>query len=189
MSSLIGSRGMPGATGAVRELANTGYNQVSLDRPEQRELFNQLYGGGLKGTQAGLENLSNLAGGGSEEYWRQLEAPALRQFGELQGNIASRFSGAGMGGRRSSGFHNAMGGAATDLAERLQSNRLGLQNQATQSLLQMMQNLMGADLSDQFLIPKQKKWWEELLPALLGGASQTAGSFGTTGLGRLTGII
>ena len=169
----------------VSKLRGTGYNQVNIPTrtPQQMEIFNMLAAGGKPGISAGLKNLSQMAGGGDENYWNQLESPALRQFGELQGNIASRFSGAGMGGRRSSGFQNAQSSAASDLAQQLQGNRLGLQNQAIQQLMSLYSNLLGQDLTTQALIPRKKSWWQELLPSLAGGAGQALGSFGGMGLG------
>ena len=84
------------------------------------DLFRQLLGGSQGAAGPALGQISQLAGGGSPETWQQLEAPALRQFGELQGSLASRFSGMGSGARRSSGFQNTVSGAGADLAERLQ---------------------------------------------------------------------
>jgi hypothetical protein len=182
---------MSAATGSVSKLKGTGYNQVTIPNktPQQMGLFNQGAEGLSQGFPQILQQLMQMAQGGDEKSWGQLEAPAMRQFGELQGNIASRFSGAGTGARRSSGFNNAQSGAATDLAERLQSNRLGLQNQAQQSLMQMYQNLIGQDLNTTSLIPKKKKWWEELIPSLAGAAGQAAGQFGGMGLSKLAGLF
>ena len=176
---------------SVSKLKGTGYNQVTMPNktPQQMEMFNMMYGGGKGGMEAGLQHLSQMAGGGNEEYWNQLEAPAMRQFGEMQGNIASRFSGAGMGGRRSSGFQNAQNSAASELSQQLQSNRLGLQNQAIQQLMSMYGNLMGQDMNTTSLIPKKKKWWQELLPSLAGGIGEGAAQFGTMGAGNALGLF
>jgi hypothetical protein len=131
-----------------------------------------IHGGTSGGIQSGIDQLSQLAGGGNEELWNKLEAPALRQFGQLQGNIASRFSGMGSGARRSSGFAQSQNSAATDLAERLQGNRMGLQQQAIQDLLGLGKTLLGTQTQENMLAPKQKSFWEELLPSLLGGIAQ-----------------
>lgn len=165
---------------SVNKLKGTGYNQVSFPTlsPEQMQLFQQLLGGSQGGLQGGLSFLSNLAGGGDDEFWSQLEAPALRQFGELQGDIASRFSGMGSGGRRSSGFQNALSGEAANLAERLQSQRMGLQQSAISQLLGLSGQLLGTPLTERALVPKQKKWWQELLGGLAPGVSQGAGQAG-----------
>src|SRR5574337_1377112 len=133
------------STPAISSLKGTGYNALQTLDPMQRQIMQLLGSGSMQGLGSGLGHLSQLAGGGNENFWSQLEAPALRQFGALQGNIASRFSGMGTGARRSSGFQNTMTGASTDLAERLQSQRLGLQNQAIQQLLGLGNSLLGRD--------------------------------------------
>jgi hypothetical protein len=166
-----------GSTGKASGLKGTGYKQVSTPNlsPEQMQLFQQLLGGSQGGIGAGLENLSGLAGGGQSQF-EQLEAPAMRQFQGLQGQLASRFSGMGSGARRSSGFQNASSGAATDLAERLQGQRLGLQQSAISQLLGLSNSLLGTSLSDNFLIPKKKSFLQELLGGLSGGLGQAGGS-------------
>ena len=100
--------------------------------------------------------LSQLAQG-DEGVFEDIEAPALRQFGELQGNIASRFSGMGSGGRKSSGFQNTINKAASSLAQDLQSQRQALQNQALQELMSFSGQLLGQSPYEQFLIKEQKK--------------------------------
>lgn len=167
---------------AVSKLKGTGYNRITMPtlNPQQMELFNQLYGGSKQGIGAGLDQLTQQAQG-TPDYWKQLEAPALRQFGELQGNIASRFSGMGSGARRSSGFQNTLGGASADLAERLQAQRTGLQQNAISQLLGIGNQLLGTSTFENSLIPKQKPWWQELISSAVPGISQglgTAGSFG-----------
>ena len=181
-SSLYGSTGSGGLKG-------TGYKQISLPNksPQQMDLFN-MGAGGLQGFPDVLKNLMKMAQGGSEESWGQLEAPALRQFGELQGQIASRFSGMGMGNRRSSGFQNALGGAGADLTERLQAQRMGLQNQAQRQLMGLYENLMGQDLNTNYLVPKKTPWWQSALAGLTGAGSQALGTFGGLGLGNWAGL-
>lgn len=179
---LRNKRGMSmAATGSVSSLGKSGYNLVTAPNksPEQMGLFNQGAQGLSQGFPQILQQLLQMGAGGNEEMWRKLEAPALRQFGQLQGNIASRFSGAGMGARRSSGFQNATGEAATDLSERLQSNRLGLQHQSIQDLMGLYNNLIGQDLNTTAFLPKPKKWWEELLPALAGGIGSGGAALGS----------
>jgi hypothetical protein len=180
------SAAMMGPTGKASGLKGTGYNQVSMPTlsPEQMNLFKQIFGAAGPGINQSVGQLSQMAGGGDENYWKQQEAPAMRQFEELQGNIASRFSGAGMGARKSSGFNNAQSGAAVDLSERLQSQRMGLQQNAISQLMGLYGSLMGTQTQENALIPKQKKWWEELAPALAGGIGQLGGTFGGIGLGK-----
>jgi hypothetical protein len=173
------STSLMGATPTVSKLKGTGYNAISVPTdPRTSQLWEQIAGAINPGLKGGGDFLSKLAAGGDEGFWNQLEAPALRQFGELQGNIASRFSGMGTGARRSSGFQNALGGAGADLAERLQSNRLGLQNQAIQQLFSMGQHLLGTPLSQTGFAPRQKPMWQELLMALAPGVGQALGGIG-----------
>lgn len=175
------------STPIVSKIQGTGYRQLQTPTmsPEQQKLFSQLLGQIQPGLTSGLDQLSQQAGGGSEEYWKQQEAPAMRQFQELQGQLGSRFSGlGGTGGRKSSGFQNAAGGAAASLAEQLQSQRQGLQQNAISQLMQLYGNLMGTQTFDtSFLANKQKKkpFWQELL----GGAAGGVGS----GLGALLGFL
>lgn len=176
------------STPTISKLSGTGYRNVNIPSksPQQMDIFRQLMGGAQGGVQGSLGDLSSLAGGGDEESWQKLEAPALRQFGQLQGNISSRFSGMGSGARRSSGFQNTVGGAGTDLAERLQSNRMGLQQSAQQQLLSLYQNLLGEHLSDNAFLSKKKPFWQELVGGLAPGLGQAAGNFGSmVGLRKL----
>ena len=104
--------------------------------PAQMELYNQLYG-----LVEPSSRTSQLAMG-DEGAFAAAEAPALRQFGQLQGNIASKFSGQGMGSRRSSGFQNTQTAAAQDFASQLQANRQNLQRQAVMDLMGLSQQLL-----------------------------------------------
>lgn len=168
-----------------------GYSQFSMLNkiPQQMSLFESGANTLQQGLPQMLQQMMQMAQGGTPESWAQLEAPAMRQFGALQGNMASRFSGMGSGARKSSGFQNEMGGAATDLSERLQSNRMGLQNQATQQLMQLYENLMGQDLNTTGLVPKKKPWWQDFLSGLGGVAGQVGGGFGGMGLSKWAGLF
>lgn len=190
MSSLVGRGGMPRATGAsVSPLGQTGYSAIQFPQlsPEQYNLFSQLLGGTMPGIGAGLGGLSKLAGGDQSQF-QSLEAPALRQHQALLGNLGARFSGMGTGAQRSSGFQQAAGAATTDLAERLASQRMGLQRQALQDLLGLGRDLLGTKLTETALIPEQQQQSNSplqelllgLLPALGGMVGGPIGSFGAT---------
>jgi hypothetical protein len=127
------------------------YAQLRQFTPEQMQLFQSLFGNLDSGSFLG-----KLAGGDQSQF-EQLEAPALKQFAGLQGNIASRFSGAGMGGRHSSGFQNTLNQSAANFAEQLQSQRLELQRQAIFDLMGMSGQLLGQRPYDQFLVDKGTK--------------------------------
>jgi len=159
-------------TGMQKDIIPKGYQkgQMSQFTPEQMQLFQGLFGNVGQGSY-----LSRLAGG-EEGIFNQLEAPAMRQFSELQGNLASRFSGMGSGARRSSGFQQASGQATSDFAQQLQSQRMGLQRQALMDLMGMSESLLGQRPYEKFLTEKQTPFWQKLAEGTLGGL---AGGFGT----------
>ncbi len=173
----------------------SGYNVVQTPRmsPEMMQMVQQLRGKVEPGALGAVGQLSQLASGGNEDMWKQLEAPAMRQFGQLQGNIASRFSGAGMGARRSSGFQNALSSESTDLAERLQSQRLGLQQGAQNQLMSLYSQLMQMDPYEISLMEKKKKglnWGGGLKGAVSGAtAGSSLGPWGAVGGGIAGGTL
>ncbi len=120
--------------------------------------------------------LDRLAGG-DEDMFAEMEAPALRQFNQLQGNIASRFSGGGggqgaMSSRRSSGFQNTSSAAASDFAQQLQSQRQGLQQQAVKDLIGLSGQLLDKRPYDRAMVEKPEKQpsgWGGLGGAAVGG--------------------
>lgn len=139
--------------------------------PQQMQLFQQLLGGlmGGGGLGGGLDFLSKLAGG-DEEAFAKAEAPAYSAFNKAIGQLGSRFSGFGSGALDSSAFQQATSGAAGDLAQNLQAQRLGMQNDAISRLLGLSQNLLSQRPYENFLEEKGGFDWG----GLLGGA---AGSF------------
>ena len=128
--------------------------------PEQMNLFKTMFG------NVGPDSYLGKLAGGDQATFDQMEKPALRQFNELQGGLASRFSGMGMGGRRSSGFQNTSTQAASNLSQNLQSQRQQLQMQALQQLMGMSNQLLGQRPNEQFLTKKQQRpsFWESMIP-------------------------
>lgn len=186
MSSMIGFSPMKGPSGSSSGRTMTGGNvipkgyrqgQLANFTPEQMNLFQSLFSQVQPGSF-----LSKLSGG-DEGTFQQLEAPALKQFGQLQGNIASRFSGMGQGARHGSGFKNTLNQATTDFAQQLQSQRMGLQRQALQDLMGMSESLLGQRPYEQFLTKKQQPWWKQLLSGLAPGVGQGLGMLGGNFLG------
>jgi hypothetical protein len=110
-----------------------------------------------------------------------MEAPALRQFNQLQGNLASRFSGQGMGARRSSGFQNASSAVAQDFASQLQANRQNLQRQAIMDLMGMTSSLLGTQPYSQGYAAKGQK------EGIAGGYGQPVGTALGTAVGAYYG--
>lgn len=147
--------------------------------PEQIELFSSLFG------HLGPDSFLSKIAGGDEEAFNQMESPALKQFAGLQGNIASRFSGMGLGGRRSSGFQNTMNQSASDFASQLQSNRQNLQRQALMELMGMSNTLLSQRPYENFYYQKpEKQGFGGLIGAGLGGLG---GFFAGGPAGAMTG--
>jgi hypothetical protein len=150
--------------------------QLSNFTPEQMELFKSLFG------QLGSGSYLSRLAGGDESLFAEMEAPAMRQFSGLQGNLASRFSGmGGTGSRRSSGFQNTANQASSEFAQGLQSRRQELQRQAIGDLMGFSNQLLGQRPYENFLYEKETPWWQ----SLLGGILPIAGA----GLGGLFGGI
>ncbi|CAB4126517.1 hypothetical protein UFOVP80_16 [uncultured Caudovirales phage] len=122
--------------------APAGYQRFSQFSPEMMKLFEQLLGGVQGGVGGGLDYLSGLASG-DEESFKALEAPAYRNFEGALGNIANRFGGYGAIG--SSAFQNATSNEATNFAEGLQKQRLGLRQNAIDQLLNNSQQLLNKE--------------------------------------------
>lgn len=180
---MYGNRGMGGSTGYENIYSPTGETQSHIPRgyksgslrqftPEQMKLFGQSFG------SVGPDSYLSRLAGGDESLFNEMEAPALRQFGALQGNIASRFSGMGSGARKSSGFQNTINSASSDFAQQLQSKRQDLMRQARMDLHGMTQDLLNQRPYEQFVVPKSKPWWQEFLTSIGGGAGQALGSYG-----------
>lgn len=174
MSSMTGGTGYKGATGNslagdssgyYKEKIPSGYKKGKIQQytPEQLDLFRSLF------SHLSPDSYLSKLAGGDEETFNQVEAPALRQFNELQGGLASRFSGMGMGARKSSGFQNTANAAASDFAQQLQSQRQNLQRQALQDLMGLSSNLLQQRPYEQFLKEKQKSGFGGTIGAALGG--------------------
>ena len=174
------------STGLRNGLKSTGMDLLQIPKGSmaQSSLFNQSLEQSRPGINKTINQWSRLAGGGDEDLWSQLAAPALREQGMQQGALASRFSGGfgqgGSGMRHSSGFRNTMNQSNIDLAERLQGQRLGLQQGAQDRLMNLFQQLMGHSENENVLAPESIPFWKQLSLALASGGSQALGSIGGT---------
>ena len=186
MNSLSGSMGPTGSmnrnsrTGMKKDIIPKGFEKARLAQftPEQMQLFQQSF--------AHLSPDSYLArlAGSDEALFNEIEAPALKQFAGLQGDIASRFSGmGGTGARRSSGFQNYMTQGAQDFASQLQAQRQGLQRQAIQDLMGYSRELLNQRPYEQSLVEKPQK---QAKPAL-GGWGGAVGALGGAAIGYFAG--
>ena len=140
--------------------------------PEQMQLFQQMFG------HLGPDSFLGRLAGGDQEMFKEMEAPAWQQFLGLQGQNASRFSGMGTGSRRSSGFQNTMNQASSDFAQALQSQRMGLQNQAIKDLMGMSNQLLDQRPNMQGFMKKSPSFWQQLLAGLGGAGGQFLGGLG-----------
>lgn len=130
--------------------------------PEQMGYLSQLAGGVQPGIGAGLQNLQNILGG-SKETFDTFAAPARRAFEQQTlPTIAERFTGQfGPGSERSSAFGQALGQAGKELEEDIFSQRIGMQSQAFQQLIPLLQMLM-APREYQYMQPRQPGFLENI---------------------------
>ncbi len=170
--SATGTNPTTNNTGMMKEKLPSGYKKGAMQQftPEQMNLFQQMFG------QVGPNSYLSKLAGGDQDTFDQMEAPALRQFSGLQGNLASRFSGGGNGGqgrslgsRHSSGFQNTMNSAASNFAQELQGNRQNLQRQALNDLMGFSNELLGQKPYENFMTKKQESPWAGIV-GKLGGA-------------------
>lgn len=169
MTSMAGNTGMMvGPNGKTGNKIPKGYNvgQIQNFPPEMMQLLQQLMG------NLGPDSYLSRLAGGDEDIFNEIEAPALKQFNALQGNIASRFSGQGMGARNSSGFQNTINSEASNFAQGLQSQRQGLQQQAIRDLMGLGNTLLQNKPYETNFIKKdqQPSGWGGIGGAALGGA-------------------
>ncbi len=162
------------APDAYRDIIPEGYNTGQLKQfsPEQMQLFSQLFK--YMSPDSPLGRMAS----GDQSYFDEMEAPALRQAGQLQGNLASRFSGMGMGGRHSSGFQNTSSQAMNEFAKGLQSKRQDYMRQAINELMNYSNMLLGQRPYERFLEKEDQgddaELWGKLagfLPGLLSAFS------------------
>lgn len=166
----------------------SGYRAGKIRRFDNRQmdLYKQMF------SHVDPDSYLSRLSSGDEDLFNEMEAPAMRQFNALQGNLASRFSGMGMGARNSSGFQNTANQAASDFSQDLQSRRQDLQRQAILDLQGLSRELLGQRPSEKFLLkkdyPQQQPdqsgdWLGGILSGLAGGASgfATGGMTGAVG--------
>jgi len=158
-----------------------GYRTGQLQQftPEQMQLFQQGIG------MLGPSSFTSRLAAGDQGLFQQMEEPAHRQFAEKMGQLGSRFAGMGsFGGLGSSGFQLAGSAAASNFAQDLQAQRLGLQRQAIMDMQAMINQLLGQQPYKRFLSQKQRRGgFGGFLGSLLGGlgssvAKPVFGSFG-----------
>lgn len=141
--------------------------QIQNFTPEMMDLFSQMF------SHLGPDSFLSKLASGDQSMFDEIEAPAKRQFNQLQGAIGSKFGGMGMGNQRSSGFQNTITQAGSDFAQDLQSKRQELRQQALRDLMGMSNMLLKQEPYDQYTTEKQQKQksgWGGLTGAGLGAA-------------------
>jgi hypothetical protein len=158
--------------------------------PGQTDILNQITGGVKQQLPSGLSYLQNILGG-SPEFFEAFEAPARRGFEQKTlPTIAERFTGAlGEGSQKSSAFGQQLGQAGRELEENLMSQRLGMQGNALNQLLQ----LLGPALSPRQEVieyGRQPGFLENLAIGAAPGLGMAAGGPLVGGIGKgLSGIL
>ena len=193
MNSLTGTNGLSTSQNFANTINRSGYRgprgetsrnehipkgfrggQIQNFTPQMMELFQQLFG------QVSPDSYLSRLSQGDEELFEEMEAPAMRQFNELLGGIASRFSGnkefGDFGARRSSGFQNTTSAAASNFAQDLASKRQGLQRQATMDLSQIAEMLLGQRPTEKYLT--KKNYSPSTGEQILGGVGSFLGGVG-----------
>lgn len=157
-----------------------GYKQYQLQQftPEAMQQLQSLYG------HVGPESYLAKLAGGDQSAFEEMEAPAMRQFSALQGNLASRFSGMGTGGRHSSGFQNTMNQAGSEFAQDLASKRMQHRRNAIQDLMGFSEMLMGQKPYETGLVQKQQKPnpWGQFMQGIGGAIPGAVANYFTGGL-------
>lgn len=144
----------------------TSLAQVQQFPPEALELFKSLF------PHVGPESQIAKLARGEPGAFEQLEAPAHRQFQEKIGELGHRFGGRGMSTQMTSGRNLEATQAASDFAQKLQADRLGLQREAFKDLGSMAQMLMGQRPFERGLVEKPKSFGQELGIAAAPGAME-----------------
>lgn len=156
-------------TGQVKPPKISGQQYVQIPNFDAGQ--QQLYQGGINaanqggGFQSTIDFLQKLAGG-DESSFSQLEAPAYRAYEKNIGSLANRF--AGYGALDSSSFRNAAQEQASTMGENLASQRMGIQDQATQRLLQLFQGLLQQKPTSSGYLPEGGTDYGSLIGQLIG---------------------
>lgn len=173
-------RGLDMATGMPK--APKGYKRFQQYTPEAMQLYKQMF------SQVNPESYLSRLAGGDEELYAQMEEPAMRQLSQLEGGLASRFSGMGLGARQGSGFKLQSGQLAADFAKDLQSQRLALRQQAIRELMGLSSDLL--EKQPYGLVKKQYKpnWWQSLMSGFAPAIGAGVGGYYGGNKGAQTGL-
>ncbi len=179
MSSMSGNTGFNnGSKKSKISMKPKGYSQFSQYTPEQHEISSQ------RQQLTSPDSYYARLAGGDEEAFNEMEAPAYRDFNQTIGHLASRFSNLGgkgsLSSRKSSGFQNQMGQAASNFAQDLYSKRHSLRSEAIKGLHSMYGDLLNEQPYG--LVEKKKPFWQQATLAAIpeiaeGGFKAAKGMF------------
>lgn len=168
MTSMAGQN-----SGYYKEKIPKGYNKTKIQKytPEATQQYQDLYG------QVDKNSYTARLANGDQSMFEEIEAPAMRQFQALQGDVSSRFSGMGMGARRGSGFQNEMNQQTSNFAQDLQSKRSEMRRNAISDLMGMSKDLMDRNPYEVSMQKKEPSWWQKALGGGSGIVGGAAGAF------------
>lgn len=154
--------------------------KVATGTKEQQALHNSILGQamGMQGTGGGYDlaqnYFNNFLGENQQQAYDQFSQPYLQQFNEqILPQIAERFAGAGA--LSSSGFGQALGGAASGLQSQLAQLFSWLQSQAAAQQYNQYNQLSQTGLNYQPFAYQKKQGSGGFLAPLLGGISTAMG--------------
>ena len=154
--------------------------KIATGTKEQEALHNSILGQamGLQGAGGGYDLAQNyynrFLGGNQQQAFNQFSQPYMQQFQEqMLPQIAERFAGAGA--LSSSGFGQALGGAASGLQSQLAQLFSQLQGQAAQQQYGQFNQLSQQGLNYQPFAYQQQQGSGGFLGPLLGAAGTTFG--------------
>lgn len=174
-TSMTGMGPFGGKRGGSGDIIPKGYNVAQMQQftPQQMKLHGQQF------AQVSPNSYLGRLAAGDQSAFAETEEPAMRQFAQLQGNLASRFSGMGMGARKSSGFQNTTTAAAQDFASQLASKRMDMRRQAIDDLMGFSNQILNQKPYERSLAEKQQKegnGWGGIIGGALGaGAGMLVG--------------
>lgn len=154
--------------------------KIPTGSQEQQNLHSNILSQALGLSQGGggydlaQQYFNNFLGPNQEEAYNQFSSPYLQQFQEqLLPQIAERFAGAGA--LSSSGFGQALGGAASGLQAQLAQLFSQLQSQAAGQQYNQFNQLSQQGLNYQPFAYNQKQGSSGMLAPLLGGLATAVG--------------
>lgn len=155
-------------------------NKVATGTKQQEALHNNLLSQamGMSGAGGGYDlaqnYFNNFLGSNQQQAFDQFSSPYLQQFEEqMLPQIAERFAGAGA--LSSSGFGQALGGAASGLQSQLAQLFSQLQGQAAQQQYGQYNQLSQQGLGYQPFAYQQKQGSGGFLAPMLGAAASAFG--------------